>query len=250
MRNYHEFNDILTLYYMACDIQTEERIDDFLRGRMSEEEKCAFEKDLATNPELKKNFDFQWDLSLCSQIIGLRDFISDRINQVSKKSLLIKRFVYGISIAASFIIIITGTTLHAKLSKSLKGAFLSAYEETQAPQYPKNDEIGCLLLAAYNYIGEGKLDIAQEHLDTARKKIHEEAISVVFRKKHIMRLEQEISRHEQDRQWYSALIQVQRGNVIKASLALRNIAKNGGTYSSLADGLIKEVYKSAEEKKL
>ena len=39
---------------MNNDITTEERIDNYLLGRMAEAERAAFERDLATDAELKE----------------------------------------------------------------------------------------------------------------------------------------------------------------------------------------------------
>ena len=44
---------------MNNDISTEERIDNYLLGRMTEAERSAFEQEIERNPDLRKEYECQ-----------------------------------------------------------------------------------------------------------------------------------------------------------------------------------------------
>ena len=61
---------------MNNDITTEERIDNYLLGRMSEAERAAFERDLATDAELKEEYECQKAVANAVQKVAMKDFLT------------------------------------------------------------------------------------------------------------------------------------------------------------------------------
>ena len=53
---------------MNNDITTEERIDNYLLGRMSEAERAAFERDLVKDADLKEEYECQKAIANAVQI--------------------------------------------------------------------------------------------------------------------------------------------------------------------------------------
>ena len=250
---------------MKNDILTEERIDNYILGKMTAEQKAQFESDMQTDQELKSEYEAQKEVAGGVQRVALRQFLADceqkRLTKVSvefvglgqtlrefsdkvrKFAFSGKRLAWSFSAVAAMVVAVVGVSNYSRMSNSLQDTFLLAYSQTIAPEPRNGNELDLLLESVYVNIGAGQFELAESQLKQADKLIEEglnEAI-ITEEDEYNHRI---LSLKHEDSQWYSALMLMKHGKVLKAKKALSSIAESGSCYSQDAQELSNKIYHS------
>lgn len=239
---------------MNNDITTEERIDNYLLGRMSEAERAAFERDLATDAELKEEYECQKAVANAVQKVAMKDFLTQHAaerqaesNNVMELSTYFKqatgkireffssgqRVAWTLASAAAMVVAIVGSVNYTSMLNTMQGNGMLAYAELSAPVARDGNELDTMIEDAYDFIGEGDLDKATDAIEKAKATVLEKLAQPV-------ETEEDEYKHQvlqlklYDLEWYEAIVLMRKGNVLKAKKALKAISTSGSPYADAA----------------
>ena len=250
---------------MNNDITTEERIDNYLLGRMSEAERAAFERDLATDAELKEEYECQKAIANAVQKVAMKDFLTQHAaerkiavrpaaanvdksnaNVIDLTSLFIRisnkvqgffssgqRVAWTLASVAAMVVAIVGSVNYTSTLHTMQGNGMLAYAELSAPVARGGNELDAMIEDAYNLIGESELDKATDAIEKAKgmglESLAQPAETEEDEYKH-----QVLQLKLYDLEWYEAIVLMRQGKVIKAKRMLKSIASSSSPYANMA----------------
>ena len=231
---------------MYNDITTEERIDNYLLGRMSDEEKRLFEADLERDAELKEEFECQKQVANAVQKVAMRDFLAKHAEErQQEKSNVIdlsevfgimantvrnyfssgQRVVWAFASVAAMVVAVVGGINYTSTLNTMRSDGMLAYTELTAPIARDGNQIDALIEQAYSQIGNNDWDAALSSIDEARAMINS-ALSVNSETEEDVYEQQILKLKGFDLDWYEAIVLMKQGKVIKAKRALETIASS------------------------
>ena len=229
----------LALMSMEENINISEKIDRYILGQMSLEEKAIFETELSADPELRHEYEMQREIILAAQRVHFRHHLKDIELQVRLRRKTTIKTVTSWSIAAA-IVCVCVLGLDMKYSSDLRDTSMLCYAETGAPLTRSDNEIDNLLSEAYELIGKNELESALSMILSAEKIIKEtplyDAISEEAKYQYEIRLLQ-----EQDLEWYKALILMKEGEIFKSRKVLKQIASSNSRYAERAKDILESI---------
>ena len=244
---------------MNNDITTEERIDNYLLGRMSEAERAAFERDLATDAELKEEYECQKAVANAVQKVAMKDFLTQHAaerqaesNNVIDLSTYFKqatgkireffssgqRVAWTLASVAAMVVAIVGSLNYTSTLHSMQGNGMLAYAELSAPVARDGNELDAMIEDVYDLIGEGELEKATDAIEKAKSTVSERLSQPV-------ETEEDEYEHQvlqlklYDLEWYEAIILMRQGKVFKAKRMLKSIASSSSPYANMAKTCMK-----------
>ena len=247
---------------MNNDITTEERIDNYLLGRMSEAERAAFERDLATDAELKEEYECQKAVANAVQKVAMKDFLTQHAaerqaesNNVIDLSTYFKqatgkireffssgqRIAWTLASVAAMVVAIVGSLNYTSTLHSMQGNGMLAYAELSAPVARDGNELDAMIEDVYDLIGEGELEKATDAIEKAKSTVSERLSQPV-------ETEEDEYEHQvlqlklYDLEWYEAIILMRQGKVLKAKKALKAISTSDSPYAVVAKNELKRIF--------
>ena len=247
---------------MNSDIITEERIDNYLLGRMSEAERAAFERDLATDAELKEEYECQKAVANAVQKVAMKDFLTQHAaerqaesNNVIDLSTYFKqatgkireffssgqRVAWTLASVAAMVVAIVGSVNYTSTLHTMQGNGMLAYAELSAPVARDGNELDTMIEDAYDLIGAGEFDHALDIIGNAKAMINETIDKPID-------TEEDEYEHQvlqlklYDLEWYEAIILMKQGKVLKAKKALSAISISGSPYAEVARDELKSIF--------
>lgn len=225
---------------MQDNINISDRIDRYILKQMNEEECIEFEKELASNQELNKEFLLQKEIVLATQRLHFKRHLKNIEEQAQKRRKKLTRRIYSWSIAAA-IACICVIGLDLKYSSDIRDASILCYTETGAPLTRSDNEIDELLAQAYQYIGENKLEAATANIKSATNLINRQLKSSATTEEEIYK-QQILILQKQDAEWYEAIVLMKEGRIYKSYKALKAIANSDSRYADKAQELLETNY--------
>lgn len=247
---------------MNNDITTEERIDNYLLGRMSEAERVAFEKDLATDEELKEEYECQKAVANAVQKVAIKDFLTrhaaerqeERSNVIDLSTYFkqatgkIREFFSSgqrvawtlASVAAMVVAIVVGVNYTSTLHTMQSNGML-AYTELTVPVSRDGNEFDALIEKAYTLIGAGNFDTALDTIRSAKAMANEGLEAPVVTEEDEYE-HQVLQQKLYDLEWYEAIVLMRQGKVIKAKKMLKSIALSSSPYAEVARDELKSLF--------
>lgn len=236
------------------NINLQEKIDSYILGKMSVEEKMNFETELANNMELKEKYELQKEISdavqkariknllvkVENEIIEEREkIINDRRNDNDDKSLgntTNKRRIW-ISVAASILVIFfVGFEFHKTSVYKTYGN--DCYADITAPSSRSDNRLDSLMFSIYRQIGEENYSLAETNIEEAELIItsmkETEYVSAEVQKYY----DDILSIKKQEIDWYDAVLKMKQGKYRKAKKELKKIANGNGIYSEKAEEIL------------
>ena len=258
---------------MNNDITTEERIDNYLLGRMSEAERAAFERDLATDAELKEEYECQKAIANAVQKVAMKDFLTQHAAERQKAELPVaadmaephgnvidltsifsrisekvqgffssgQRVAWTLASVAAMVVAIVGSVNYTSTLHTMQGNGMLAYAELSAPISRGGNELDAMIEDAYNLIGESELDNATDAIEKAKATVLEKLTQPV-------ETEEDEYKHQvlqlklYDLEWYEAIILMRQGKVLKAKKALKAISTSDSPYAVVAKNELKRIF--------
>lgn len=239
---------------MYNDITTEERIDNYLLGRMSDEEKRLFEADLERDAELKEEFECQKQVANAVQKVAMRDFLAKHAEErQQEKSKVIdlsevfgkmankvrdyfssgQRVVWAFASVAAMVVAVVGGINYTSTLNTMRSDGMLVYTELTAPIARDGNQIDTLIEQAYSQIGNNDWDAAQLSIDETRAMINP-VLSVNAETEEDVYEQQILKLKGFDLDWYEVIILMKQGKVIKAKRALKAIASSDSPYAEIA----------------
>lgn len=258
---------------MNNDITTEERIDNYLLGRMSEAEKAAFERDLETDAELKEEYVCQKAIANAVQKVAMRDFITQYAAERQKAGLpvaadlantnenvidltsifsRISEKVQGFfssgqrvaltfaSVAAMLVAVIGGVNYTSTLS-TMRNEGMIAYADLSAPIARDGNQIDILIEQAYSQIGNSKWDDAMASIGKVRTLISDSLSDSATTEEEVYE-QQILKSKEYELDWYEAIILMKQGKIRKAKRVLESISVSDSPYAENAKDELNKIF--------
>ena len=247
---------------MNNDITTEERIDNYLLGRMSEAERAAFERDLAVDAELKEEYECQRAIANAVQKVAMKDFLTQHAAERQEESSNVvdlsayfkqakgkirvffssgQRVAWTLASVAAMVVAIVGSVNYTSTLHTMQGNGMLAYAELSAPVARDGNELDTMIEDAYDFIGEGDLDKATDAIEKAKSTVSERLSQPV-------ETEEDEYEHQvlqlklYDLEWYEAIVLMRQGKVIKAKKTLEAISVSDGPYAEAARNELKALF--------
>lgn len=232
---------------MQNDISTEERIDNYLLNRMSEQERQQFESELASDPELQKELESQRQVANAVQRAAMNSFLKQHAQQRSNKYRSLfsstRRVIWTVTSIAAMFVLVIGFMNYNKTANTFRNEGLLAYNNLEIPVARDGNQIDSLIEQTYKLIGQGEFEQA---LDS--KTIAQSIINEYLAVKHMSLTEEEAYEQQLLQQklyeldWLEAIAFMKEGKVIKAKKTLKKIVASGSIYSGVSQKLLETVF--------
>lgn len=215
----------------------EERIDNYITGKMTPDEVLHFRMDLNSDMRLREEYEKAKELADAIQRKALEDKLIQEESKGRASRFNWQTIVFPLAAAASLaMFVMSGSSFI--ISNHLKGTSAELYEELEAPTSRSANAVDELLGGVYESIGLGELSNANRQLDAIDTAIDEGL------KEEYPSIEQQeyqhslLSAQREEAEWYRAIILMRKGKVAKSKVALKKIVKEGGAYAEKAKALL------------
>jgi anti-sigma factor RsiW len=221
---------------MNNDITIEERIDNYLLGRMSDEDKRLFEADLERDAELKEEFECQKQVANAVQKVAMRDFLVKHAEERQQENSTVinlsevfsrisgkvrdyfsssQRVVWTLASVAAMVVAVVGGFNYSSTLHSLENNGMLAYAELTVPVARDGNHLDELMARVYSLIGSGDFEKAQLSIDEARRMIEDSIpteVSTEEEEYDRLVLQQKLY----DIDWFEAIMLMKQGKILKA----------------------------------
>ena len=244
---------------MNNDITTEERIDNYLLGRMSEAERAAFERDLATDADLKEEYECQKAIANAVQKVAVKDFLTQHAAERQEESSNVvdlsayfkqakgkirdffssgQRVAWTLASVAAMVVAIVGSVNYTSTLHTMQSNGMLAYTELTVPVSRDGNELDALIEKAYTLIGAGNFDTALDTIRSAKAMANEGLEAPVVTEEDEYE-HQVLQQKLYDLEWYEAIVLMRQGKVFKAKRMLKSIASSSSPYANMAKTCMK-----------
>ena len=239
---------------MNSDITTEERIDNYLLGRMPEAERAAFERELATDADLKEEYECQKAIANAVQKVAVKDFLTQHAAERQEESSNVvdlsayfkqakgkirdffssgQRVAWTLASVAAMVVAIVGSVNYTSTLHSMQGNGMIAYAELTAPVARDGNELDTMIEDAYDLIGEGDWDKATDAIEKAKATVSARLAEPVETEEDEYE-HQVLQQKLYDLEWYEAIVLMRQGKVLKAKKVLNAISTSDSPYADAA----------------
>ena len=247
---------------MNHDITIEERIDNYLLRRMSEAEKAAFERDLASDVELKEEYECQKAIANAVQKAAMKDFLTQHAaeRQAGNSNVIDlstyykqttgkireffssgQRIAWTLASVAAMVVAIVGSVNYTSTLRTMQNNGMLAYTELIVPVPRDGNELDALIEEAYTLIGATEFEQAMDAIGNAKAMIYETIDKPVDTEEDEYE-HQVLQQKLYDLEWYEAIVLMRWGKVIKAKKALEAIANSDCPYADAARKVLNTIF--------
>lgn len=218
----------------------QDRIDEYIRGTMSDKDRAIFEDELRQDADLRHEVEVQVSIADAVQAVHLKQILQGVEAELATPKVYWRRFYQWAAAAAAVAIIFFSGNMWRQTSR-IKGFGNDYYASLVAPSARDGNSLDSLLALAYSHIGNGQFDVAESALNEANSLIEEGlAAPVVDEETDYEHRLLELKQY--DVQWYHALIIMKQGQYRKAKALLKEIARNDGPYASEAKEILDKMF--------
>ena len=157
----------------------QDRIDEYIRGTMSVNDRIIFEGELRANPELKYEVEVQASIAEAVQAVRLKQLLQEveagmagaleKKERKPKTFFLLRRQVISWASAAAAVAIIFFSGNTWRQTQRFKGFGNEYYALLVEPVARDGNELDNLLSSSYALIGSGEYEAAMANLSDAKK---------------------------------------------------------------------------------
>ncbi|MBR5678391.1 MAG: hypothetical protein IKX20_09700 [Paludibacteraceae bacterium] len=231
---------------MSENYNIQDRIDEYIRGTMSEHDRAIFESELQLNPDLQKEVRVQSSIADAVQAISLKRHLQD-LEAAHQKKQRTRRISFRLMSAAAAGIVLFFVGNGILQDNYCRQAGRVAYADLVPEATRSSNPVDSLLQMSYTMLGNGSFAEAESLLIQASS-IAETALNAPIvdeASEYEHRLMQE-KKYEVD--WYTAISIMSQGHVRKAKRALTKIADSGSPYARNAEEILRsKFYKSIKQ---
>ena len=216
----------------------EERIDNYITGKMTPEEILQFRKDLNTDMQLREEYERVKEVSDAIQRKALKDKLVEEEKTARKSPRSNWRtLVYSLSAAASLALFVNNGASYY-VANQLKDTATGLYAEMEAPVSRSANEVDELLESVYESIGQEDYSSASKELDAVSIAI-EDQMKQEYDNAELNEYYHSILMVQgQEAEWYRAIILMKKGKISKSKAALKRIVSGKGLYAEQAQALL------------
>lgn len=231
----------------------QDKIDEYIRGTMSAEDKNIFEEELRSNANLRHEVEVQASIAEAVQVVRLRELLQeaeaglsrDASSQQEKSKPVLnpirRKVLIWVSAAAACVLLffIANSLVKTQRIKGLGDQYYAALVE---PVSRDGNKIDSLLVSSYQLIGQGNFDLAIEDLQMARQLI-ETGLSVTGEDEEAEYLKAILNEKRYDADWYEILILMKEGDYNRdVKDLLMTISKSDSPYANDAQNILETMF--------
>ncbi len=215
----------------------EERIDNYITGKMTPEEILQFRKDLNTDMHLREEYEKAKEIADAIQKNALKQKLKQEESKRRGGRFNWQTLVYYLAAAASLALFVMSGTSYV-VSNNLKGTSAGLYGDLEAPVSRSANVVDELLEGAYENIGVGDLSTASQKLDAVDNAIKDQMDEEYDNAELNEYYHSILMVQQQEAEWYRAIILMRKGKVSKSKAALQKIVAADGIYAPKAQELL------------
>ncbi len=229
----------------------QDRIDEYIRGTMSDKDRAIFEEVLRQNANFRHDVEVQVSIADAVQAVHLKQVLqgveaklaldTGEIYATSMASKFYWRRFYHRAAAAVIVAIILFSGNMWRQTSRIKGFGNDYYACLVVPSARDGNSLDSLMALAYSYIGNGEFDTAESVLNEANSLIDEGLVAPVINEETDYQ-HKLLGLKKYDTQWYYALIIMKQGQYRKAKAILKEIAQNDGPYASETKEILDKMF--------
>lgn len=234
---------------MSVNDNIQERIDKYIQGKMSEEERLLFESDLSKDMKLKTEYESQKEIADAVQKVHLKNILMNAeeelrssktrklrsIEDTETASHKIRHLNFSlkrITSLAAAIIVIVFVGFNVYRTSMVKELGNECYSQMSAPVSRSDSPIEINMLAIYTQIGSGEYDKAKQNIQAtydmlSEMRIESESMSGE-EKEYVCQI---VLILQQDLEWYDVVLKMKQGKFRQAKKQLKAIANGDGKYN-------------------
>lgn len=218
----------------------QDRIDNYILGEMSNEERLAFEQEMSQDKNLQEEVALQRDIVRVIRLKAAKEHLQAVEREIQAKERRRQVFIVKLSnvaraVAACLIIGVIAVGSYYYVDKANK--YEDYIQTMRCENHCENAQVSGFADQAYIAIQAGEYNEALNIITEGKQ-------SLLSSTKYSLLTEDGLQWYitEQDRlQWYEALAYMGKGRWIKARRLLKNIAKSDSFYRSDANRLLEEL---------
>ncbi len=213
----------------------DERIDKYVTGKMTEEERLLFERELASNPDLQKEVSLQQDIVRAIRMKAAKEHLQRVEHDIQARTRRRKIFRIAINMSsfAAAACIAIGLFVHVDRVSNYKA--VGNRIELTAESVRGGESASTAILEA---IGRSDYEVALELI--AQEESRE--FSSEFSHPNLIEQERmEYAFEQESLQWYKAVTYMRMGKWIKARRVLKRIADSDGYYKTQAQSVLEQL---------
>lgn len=245
---------------MSVNDNIQERIDKYIQGKMSEEEKLLFESDLSKDMKLKTEYESQKEIADAVQKVHLKNILMNAeeelrssktrklrsIEDTETASHKIRHLNFSlkrITSLAAAIIVIVFVGFNVYRTSMVKELGNECYSQMSAPVSRSDSPIEANMLEIYKQLGSGDYSLAQQKIQVTYDMLDElKTESKSLSGEELEYITQMLSILEQDLEWYKVILNMKQGKFRTAKKQLKVIANGNGIHKHDAETLLKEKF--------
>ena len=231
---------------MSENYNIQDRIDEYIRGTMSEHDRAIFESELQLDPDLQKEVLVQSSIADAVQAVSLKRHLQD-LEAAHQKKQRTRRLTFRIVSAAAAVIALFFVGGGILQNNHCRQVGRYAYANLIPEATRSSNPVDSLLQLSYILLGNGSFAEAESLLIQASA-IAENALKAPIvdeASEYEHRLMQE-KKYEID--WYTAIATMSQGHVRKTKRVLTEIADSDSPYARNAEEILRsKFYKSIKQ---
>ena len=218
----------------------QDRIDDYIRGTMSDKDRAIFEEELRQDADLRHEVEIHVSIADAVQALHLKQMLQGVEAELATHKVYLRRFYQWAAVAAAMAIVFFSGNSFRQFNR-IKGFGNEYYASLDVPSARDGNSLDNTLALSYSQIGSGEYDLAEKTLEKAMTMI-EEGLKVPITDE-VSEYEHSMFEFKQyDAEWYHALIVMKQGKYRKAKSLLKVIAEGNSPYASESKDILREMY--------
>lgn len=218
----------------------QDRIDEYIRGNMSDKDKVIFEDELRQDADLRHEVEVQVSIADAVQAVHLKQVLQGVEAELVAPKVHRKRIYQWIAVAAAISLFVYFGNMWHQISR-MKDFGSEYYAGLVVPSARDGNGIDSLLLDSYTMIGNGQYEEAENALALANEQIEKElSAPIVDAETEYNHILCELKRF--DAQWYHAIIVMRQGRYREARRLLTEIAKTDSPYMPVAKEILNRMF--------
>ena len=155
---------------MKNDISTEERIDQYLLGRMTEAERTAFEKEMDEDSDLREEYESQREVANAVRRAAMKDFLI-RHSKKRRTRFSGMMILWTVASVAAILIAVVGVNNYSSTVHALQQNGLSAFSQLEQPVTRGGDQLDAWIAEAYMLLEGEEYEAASAIIEKAKESI-------------------------------------------------------------------------------
>ena len=219
----------------------QDKIDEYIRGTMSERERIIFEEELRQDEVLGFDVKIQRTIADAVQAVQLKSILQAMETRISRPRRTFTKAAYRYACGAAILAVLFLIGNNWRQSLRIKRLGNDCYASMTVTASRGSEKADSLLALAHSQIGIGLFDLAEDNLAEANRLISESLqLTVLDEESQYIRAISEQKQYEAA--WLQAIIDMRRGQYRKVKDELKKIASSESPFAEKATNILNTMF--------